>query len=202
MASKSSFVAGQLLRALALRLKARQASPLTPMHIAGLKNAMTEVPLRSFGSKAKWYCETDADLLCLFNQKFPLPNQTSWTVFRPSYKISMRVISVLRMQDTLLEEWRRLPKVGRFIGEIGSATSCLWEWTLTYRTPSTDEKSGCSRDSRHESDRDTTAEGNRFKLEQFRRRYLPLARRFPWPLDAIPSKKSTAPNLPRDSDRC
>ena len=35
MASKSSAVAGQLIRALALRLKLNRVSPLTPMHIKG-----------------------------------------------------------------------------------------------------------------------------------------------------------------------
>jgi len=35
MASKSSDVAGQLLRALALRMKMDGVSPLTPLHVAG-----------------------------------------------------------------------------------------------------------------------------------------------------------------------
>jgi len=49
MASKSSVVAGQLIRALALRLKVKGASPLTPLHISGVQNAMTDIPSRSFG---------------------------------------------------------------------------------------------------------------------------------------------------------
>ena len=106
MASKSSFVAGQLLRALSLRLKKYQALPLTPMHIAGVENAMTDIPSRSFGSKKEWMCNTDDKLLTMFNAKFPLPNQTSWTVFRPSNKISTLVLSVLRMQPTTLDVWR------------------------------------------------------------------------------------------------
>ena len=96
MASKSSDVAGQLVRALALRLKSSGASPLTPLHIRGIHNAMTDIPSRSFGSEKKWHCKTDAELLKLFNSSFPLPQQASWTVYRPSIEIFMKVLSVLR----------------------------------------------------------------------------------------------------------
>ena len=46
----------------------------------------------------------------------------------------MRVISVLQMQHTTLEEWRLLPPPGKNIGQVGSAMSHLWDWTLGYRT--------------------------------------------------------------------
>ena len=52
-ASKSSDVAGQLLRALALRMKKDGVPPLTPLHVAGKQNAMPDVPSRSFGSEPK-----------------------------------------------------------------------------------------------------------------------------------------------------
>ena len=63
LASKSSVVAGQLLRALALRFKTKGAPPLTPFHISGKQNAMTDILSRSFGSEPKWYCKTDTDFL-------------------------------------------------------------------------------------------------------------------------------------------
>ena len=50
LASKISVFAGQLLRALSLRLKMKVASPLTPFHISGKQNTMTNIPSRSFGS--------------------------------------------------------------------------------------------------------------------------------------------------------
>jgi hypothetical protein len=106
LAAKGSLVAGQLLRALALRMKKNRVSPLTPMHIKGEENPMTDIPSRSFGSEAKWHCKTDAELLTLFNSFFPLPNQKSWTVFTLSSDISMRVISLLRMQASSMDEWR------------------------------------------------------------------------------------------------
>ena len=77
LASKSSVVAGQLIRALSLRLKKHGVSPLTPLHIRGVENALTDIPSRSFGSVPKWHCKNDNDLLNLFNTLFPLPKQNS-----------------------------------------------------------------------------------------------------------------------------
>jgi hypothetical protein len=105
LAAKGSKVAGHLLRALALRLKICRVSPLTPLHIAGAHNAMTDIPSRSFGSVTKWHCPTNADLLTLFNNSFPLPGQTSWTVFQVCSSISMRVISALRMKVLSMDKW-------------------------------------------------------------------------------------------------
>jgi hypothetical protein len=44
MASRNLPIAMQLIRALALRLQLTKASPLTPLHIAGVQNAMTDIP--------------------------------------------------------------------------------------------------------------------------------------------------------------
>ena len=102
MAAKGSLVADQLLRALSLRMKLRQVSPLTTLHIEGKKNAMTDIPSRSFGSEPKWFCKDDTELLTLFNKTFPIPQQNSWTAFQPSSAICMRVISVLRTSENTL----------------------------------------------------------------------------------------------------
>ena len=64
---------------------------------------MTE-PLTFLGSKPKWHCKSNTDLLTLFNNLFPIP-QNSWTVFQISYAVGMRVTSVLPMTDFTLEEW-------------------------------------------------------------------------------------------------
>ncbi len=81
LASKRSLVAKHLVQTLALRLKIQRACPLTPSHIKGKRNAISDVPSRLFGSNPTWKCDTDADLLTLFNPMFPLPHQISWTVF-------------------------------------------------------------------------------------------------------------------------
>ena len=67
----------QLVQALTLQLKKAGASPLTPLHIAGEENPMTNIPSRLFGSNLAWFCKNDTDLLNLFNKNFPLPNQAS-----------------------------------------------------------------------------------------------------------------------------
>ena len=48
-AAHSKGPAGRLIIALALRQRERQASPLTPAHVAGVMNRMADVASRSFG---------------------------------------------------------------------------------------------------------------------------------------------------------
>jgi hypothetical protein len=180
LASKRSTVAAQLLRALALRLKATRVSPLTPQHIAGCQNAMTDIPSRSWGSKPKWHCHSDTDLRPLFDSSFPLPNQGSWSVYRPSFAISMRVISVLRMTASSLEEWRRLPEIGKYTGAIGPPIAGLWEWSLTFRTPRSTQECDSSQDSLHESAVATMVDESKSRLARSVRRSRPLARRSLW----------------------
>jgi hypothetical protein len=186
LASKSSQVAMQLIRALALRLQVTKASPLTTLHIAGQDNAMTDVPSRSFGSTARWYCPTDTQFLTLYNNLFPLPNQESWTAYRLSSKARMRVISILQMKDFSMAEWRRLPKPATPIGPIGSSLSNLWAWTHTYRTHPTSPGSDSSPALPHSSEREMREEAGRSQLQQSLRRSQPLARRSPWPLGTTP----------------
>jgi hypothetical protein len=97
-------VSAHLIRALALWLKLNGTCPITPLHIAEEENSMTDIPSWSFGSKSKWHCRSNTDLLTLFNNPFPIPSQNSWTVFRISYTVGMRVTSVLQMTDFTLDE--------------------------------------------------------------------------------------------------
>ena len=170
------------LRALVLRMKKRGSSPLTPLHIPGSENQMTDIPSRSFGSERKWHCREDSYLLTLFNEKFPLPKQASWTVFRPTSGICMKVLSVLRMKATTMEGWTRPPKVGRYIGKIGAPSSHLWEWTLNYRLPHTSTELGASRALRGSRARDTMVAETKFSLAQSLASSRPLARRLRWPM--------------------
>ena len=190
MATKQSRVAAQLVRALALRLKANETCPLTPVHIPGKQNMMTDIPSRSFGSVPEWHCRTNADLLTLFNTTFPLPGQASWTVFQLNSGLVTRVISVLRMRHTTLAEWRRLPKIGKHIGTIGRPMSGLWDWTLTYRGSSISTESGCSQDSQQGCDRGATVEDAASRLAQSLARSRPLARRSLWPVSSTQQKST------------
>ena len=171
----------QLVRALALRLHLKRASPLTPLHIAGVDNAMTNIPSRSFGSEKKWHCKTDNDFLTLFNTTFPLPNQASWTLYRPSSAISTRLISILRMKVFMADGWRRLPPSGKSIGTVGSPTPLLWEWTLTYRRHATTKKHAPCQDSPLEFDQAAMVEESKSVLARSLALSRPLARQYPWP---------------------
>ena len=182
LAAKNSIIAMQLIRALALRLQLAKASPLTPMHIAGVNNSLTDIPSRSFGSEAAWYCKTDAQLLTLFNSTFPLPNQGSWTVFHLSSEIATRMISILRMKVFTADEWRRLPKKGKFTGSVGSPMSSLWEWTHTFNKRHSSTGFVPCLDLPHECDQAHMVAESKSALAQSVAQSRPLARRSLWPM--------------------
>jgi hypothetical protein len=188
LATRGSLVSAHLIRALALRLKLNGTCPITPLHIAGEENSMTDIPSRSFGSEPQWLCRTNDNLLTLFNTTFLLPNQSSWNVFQLSSRISTCVTSVLLMKDFMLEEWRRLPKAGRIVGSAGQPSARLWEWTLSYRTPRSRRESASLKDLPAESVRDTTVEENKSKLGACLALSRPLVRRSPWPQTPTPQK--------------
>ena len=181
LASRHSRVAARLVRAVAMQMKMKGACPITPVHIPGIENAMTDIPSRSFGSVAEWECKTDLELLTLFNSHFPLPGQASWTVFRMTSKVFMRVISVLRMRDTGLDEWRRLPKIGAHTGNIGAPTSHLWEWSLTFRRSAMSPECESLPASQQGSDGDAMGGGSGSRLQQSLAQSQPLDRRYLWP---------------------
>ena len=192
LAARTSPLAMQLLRALALRLQIMRSSPLTPLHIPGIHNAMTDIPSRSFGSDKRWHCKTNADLQRLFNRLFPLPSQASWSVFQISREISTRVISTLRTAAISTGDWRRLPQRGTFTGSIGRPMSGLWAWTLSYRKPGTPCPSEHSPASLQECEQDTTVKDAQSRLQQSVALSRPLARRSPWCGDTT-QLKPTAP---------
>jgi hypothetical protein len=151
MALQKLGITVQLVRALALRLNIKQTCPLTPVHILGMENALTDIPLHLFVSVKEWECKTDNNLLTLFNNKFPLPNQASWMVFHFDTKVTMRVISALQMKGITLAKWQQLPRIGKHIGTIGPNMSNLWDWTLSYRGCSTQQKCVSSQGLQQES---------------------------------------------------
>ena len=199
LAAKHSEIAMQLVRALALRLQLAQASPLTPLHIAGVNNTLTDIPSRSFGSEPKWLCKTDHDLLTLFNTTFPLPQQASWTVYQLSSEIATKVISILRMKAFTADEWRRLPRKGKFYGTVGSPTSSLWEWTHTFdNRPMTTKFVPCL-DLQPECEQESTADNAKLELERSIAHSRPLARRLPWPQDETLPNSTTQTSSSRAS---
>jgi hypothetical protein len=166
MASKKSRVAAQLVRALALRLNIKQSCPITS------KTHSRISPLGHLGVFRK--------LLTLFNSRFPLPHQASWTVFKFDTGVITRVISTLQMKGITLAEWQRLPTIERHIVQIGSDMSDLWDWTLTHRGCSTRPKCVSSPGSPPESDKDSTAGESASRLGQSLALSRPLDRRLRW----------------------
>jgi hypothetical protein len=182
MASKKSRAAAQLVRSLALRINIKQSCPLTPVHIPGVKNALMDIPSRSFGSVQEWNCPSNCDLLTLFNDKFPLPEQASWTCFQFNTNVTTRVIFALQMKGITLAEWQRLPKIGKHIGQIGQHMSGLWDWTLIYRGCGTRQKCVSSWVSRQGSGMDITVGESALQLARSLALSPPLARRSRWPV--------------------
>lgn len=188
LASKRSTVAEHLIQALALRAKQQKACPFTPIHIAGKRNAIADIPSRSFGSNPAWHCDTDEALLTLFNSTFPLPLQQSWTIFRLNYRAVMRVISALRMKPFALDDWRRLPSPGKLVGDIGTPTAHLWDSIRIYNRQLSKTESEASQDLHNEFAQDTMEEDDRYRLQQLQAQSLPLGRRYPWPSETIRQK--------------
>jgi len=185
MACRSSLIAEQLLRVLALRINTQRSCPLTTLHIAGDQNTMTDIPSRSFGSNPKWHFKTEHDLLTFFNSSFPLPNKNSWSVCQPTSKMTMRVISILRIVPFTLEDWRRLPAVAKNIGTGGKPIQGLWEWTHIFRTKPSLRECEHSRGSWHASAQDIMVKESKSKIAQSVARLQPLARRSHWPATTI-----------------
>jgi hypothetical protein len=186
LASKRSLVAEHLVQALALQLKIQRVCPLTLIHIEGKCNAILDVPARLFGSNPAWKCDTDADLLTLFNPMFPLPHQNLWTVFHLNCKVVMRVTFALRMTHFALDDWRQLPRSGRHVGKIGAHTSNLWGWIRTLTTHPLTPECAASPDLHSKHEPASMAEDNKSKVALYLKQSRPLARRSRWPATTIP----------------
>jgi hypothetical protein len=176
LASRHSIVAANLVVALALCLKKLCCCPLTPQHIKGKENTITDIPSRLFGSVPQWHFKLNSDLQTFFNSHFPLPNQTSWNVFKLHSDVAMHVILILRTKHFLLDEWWQLPKIRSLTGTTGPNTSHLWDWTLIYRTHHLHGESKHSQDSPHEHNKERLVQAAKSSLEQSLAISRPLAR--------------------------
>ena len=102
------------------------ASPLTPLHITGVDNSLTNIPSRSFGPDPKWHCDTHDKFLTFYNTLFPLENQASWTIYHPSSSaIITRVISTLPMMLCTMDEK----------GVTSNGWQKYWNHWITYVAP-------------------------------------------------------------------
>ena len=135
MSSKKSKVGQQLTRALALRFCANEASPLTPLSIAGKDNRMADLPSRSFCAKGPGnYDLDDLQFLTKFNADFPLSQDASWLMLSPHTKLTSPVCMLLQGETVPAGSWLRRPKCVCAIGRIGSTTATSIEWTPCSKT--------------------------------------------------------------------
>ena len=189
-ASKRSAIANRLLRVLAIRQRVNRASPLVTRHLAGVRNHLGDIPLRSFGYKAEWHFENDLDFLSFFNETFPLPEQNCWTGFRLANAVVTKVTRELLTRGSPMDEWRQLPKLGRKYGRNGKPTSdlsaCLRTWTDATFKPS----QGSPPCSGGTSEREDA--GSPSALEQFEPNSGASARRSPWTREPSRSTSETA----------
>jgi hypothetical protein len=154
------------------------------------------IPSRSFGSNPEWLCNDDSELLTLFSHMFPLPEQASWATLCFTTKMIMHVISVLRMTDITLDEWRRLPKIGQHIWDIGQTTSGLWDWTLTYRGLGTPREYVSSQDLLPASAGGCMEGENESRLARSLTLLWLLVRRSHWPVEKTPQILGSEKLLP------
>jgi hypothetical protein len=120
MRTSTSIIAGRLLRILGLRIHARRASSLIPIHIAGVDNVKADSISRAF--KNGKYFMSNETLTQYFNTNFPLPQHNSWTECHLPSEIVSRVISSLRGELLPMASLLRLPKIGLSTGAIGAIT--------------------------------------------------------------------------------
>ncbi len=189
MASKSSIVAGRILRILSIRMRHCRASPLTPLHIPGVHNSIADIPSRSFGYKKEWHYESDIDFLHFFNSLFPLPNQGCWQLFNLRTTITSRVISLLLQPHAQMHVWLRLPTIGESIGSTGSCMQNLFEHvlTLTRDEQAIQQKSMSLEGSQPVSARGIMDAENKSPWQPFVQLSRPLARRSQWTQDTTHS---------------
>ena len=116
--TSKSIVAGRLLRMLGLRIHARQASSLIPLHIAGENNTMADIVSRAF--KDGKFFSAKSNLVTYFNTHFPLSQDVSWKEFNLPKEVVLPVISCLRGELSPMASLLRLPKIEQSIGTTGS----------------------------------------------------------------------------------
>jgi hypothetical protein len=98
------------------------------------------------------------------------------------------VTSVLQTKDFTLDMWQRLPKAGKHVGGIGQPMCCLWEWSLSYRTPRSQSESASSKVLPDTSGQDTMVGENKSKLEVYLAQLRPLDRQLRWPQIPTPPR--------------
>ena len=185
--TSTSIAAGRLLRFLAIRQRLRQTSSLMPRSIAGRDNKMADIPSRAF--KHGEFFHAQESLTDYFNLHFPLPQDQSWTEFTVTKKLASRVISCLRGEPLLMEQLRKLPKLGKNTGSIGQNTAKNARWNHTSSASARPNKQQSSSPLPQESGPGLTASEIRSEFNPSRMLSRPSPRPMNWLDNKVPSTK-------------
>ena len=183
----TSVAAGRLLRFLSIRQRLRQTSSLMPRSIAGEDNKMADIPSRAF--KTGEFFHAQNSLTEYFNSHFPLPQEQSWTEFKVTKKLASRVISCLRGEPLLMEQLRKLPKLGKNIGNIGQNTVTNARWTRSSPASQMQNEQQSSLPSQPGSGPGLTDLETKLEFNPSRKRSRPSPRPLNWLENKVPSTK-------------
>ena len=165
-------------------IKKAGASLLTPLHISGEENAMTDITSRLFGSNISWFCKNDTYLLKNFNKTFPFSKPVLLDRLQPFQHSEYEGYFSAADAAFRNERVASTQKVRKKCWKIGVPLSDLWEWSLVYRMPRTSSKFGASQASQLAYARAAMVEGEKLKLEQSLGRSQQLAGQKLWPMKA------------------
>ena len=171
-----SFVAGHLLRALALRQQICHSAPLLVIGIAGLLNDMADVASRHSSDKSMQ--KISPTLLSYFNTKFK--QTVSWEQFHFPRKLTSLVMSSLLGTRLTLESWRRLTGLVKSTGSTGVTTQRASASTLYSKKPLLLSETSSLQRSLLGSGQATTAKDVKSKFSPSLKRYRPSARQSNW----------------------
>jgi len=160
--SSKAKTAAHLLRALAIRMLACQATPLTAYHIPGVLNTMADVASRSLVSQP-----SDREFLTLFNARFPLEQDTSWTLCTLSSKTVGKLYSTLRTTTSPLVWWQRTTRNASVTGGTGE-TSFGPLSTRIFKTYIQMKKFPSSKPLVNGPDKETSVAANKSKRVRFK----------------------------------
>ena len=187
--TSTSQVAGKLLRLIGMRMHARQTSGLTPVHIAGDNNQMSDVISRAF-KNGKFFIAND-NLTSYFNSKFPL-QENSWKEFHIPKELTALVISCLRGVQLPMERLLRLPVLGLNTGVTGANMCHCSSTTPSSLAHLNSIKPASSLDLLDGSGQGLTVEELKSKFRRSRTLSRPSARPWAWLTNNPPSTKRGA----------
>jgi len=166
--------AGHLLRTLALRMIAVQASPITAFHIPGETNKMADLASRSFSA-----FPDNESFLTHFNSTFTLPQGQSWTGCQLHHTTYGKIFSTLQTTTSPMAWWQRITHKGIVFGGTG-ATSCNPRSIHSFKASIAMNKSPCYKPLWNGSGKDASDAAPKSKPGLSKTRWEPSARPLSW----------------------